>query len=168
MGTKILMSVGEYLHTSFDGADREYIDGEVIERNMGNKSHGRLQGWLVRLLGSHEERTGLYVIPEVRHRVQETRYRIPDIAVFEGEPAGEVPSTPPLITIEILSPDERVGYIVPKLEEYRESGVRHIWIADSDDRKLFTYGDTGLHEVKELCLPEYEITLTHAIIFGAA
>ena len=29
------MSVEEYLHTSFDGADREYLDGEVVERNMG-------------------------------------------------------------------------------------------------------------------------------------
>ena len=110
------MSVDEYLHTTFDGADREYLDGEVVERNMGNKSHGRLQGWLVRLLGSHEERTGLYLIPEVRHRVQEARYRIPDIAVFEGEPESEIPSTPPLIAIEILSPDDRIGYIVPKLE----------------------------------------------------
>lgn len=68
MGTKTLMSVDQYLHTTFDGADREYLDGEVVERNMGNKSHGRLQGWLVRQLGSYEERTGLYVIPEVRHR----------------------------------------------------------------------------------------------------
>ncbi len=168
MGTKTLMSVDEYLHTTFDGADREYLDGEVVERNMGNKSHGRLQGWLVRQLGAYEERTGLYVIPEVRHRVQKTRYRIPDIAVFEGEPEGEVPSAAPLVAIEILSPDDRIGYIVPKLEEYRQWGVRHIWLADPEDRKLFTYGETGLHEVKELSLPEYKITLTHADIFGAA
>jgi Uma2 family endonuclease len=119
-------------------------------------------------LGSYEERTGLYVIPEVRHRVQEARYRIPDIAVFEGEPEGEVPSTPPLIAIEILSPDDLIGYIAPKLEEYRQWGVRHIWLADPEDRKLFTYGDTGLHEVKVLVLPDYDITLTHAAIFGAA
>ena len=99
MGTKTLMSVDEYLHTTFDGADREYLDGEVVERNMGNKSHGRLQGWLVRLLGAYEERTGLYVIPEVRHRVQKNSLSIPDIAVFEGEPEGEVPSMPPLVAI---------------------------------------------------------------------
>ena len=168
MGSKTLMSVEEYLHTTFDGADREYLDGEVVERNMGNKSHGRTQARLIRQLGAYEERTGLYVIPEVRHRVRETRYRIPDVAVFEGEPEGEVPSTPPLIAIEILSPDDRIGYIVPKLEEYRQWGVRHIWLADPEDRKLFTYGETGLHEVTELRLPEYEIALTRADIFGAA
>src|SRR5579862_5081572 len=162
MGTKTLMSVEEYLRTTFDGADREYLDGEVVERNMGNKSHGRIQGRLIRSLGAFEEATGLYVIPEVRHRVHETRYRIPDIAVFEGEPEGEVPSTPPLIAVEILSPDDRIGYVIPKLEEYRQWGVRHIWIADPEDRKLFTYGETGLHEVIELRLPEYEIVLTLA------
>ena len=77
------------------------------------------------IVGSHEEGNRLYVIPEVRHRVREGRYRIPDIAVFEGEPEGEVPSTPPLVAIEILSPDDRIGYIVPKLKDYRQWGVRN-------------------------------------------
>ena len=105
---------------------------------------------------------------ELRHRVTENRFRIPDVAVFEGKPPAQVPSTPPLVAIEILSPDDRIGYIVPKLEEYRSWGVRHIWIADPEDRKLFTYGETGLHEVTELRLPDYEIALTLADIFGAA
>ena len=41
-------------------------------------------------------------------------------------------------------------------------------IADPEDRKLFTYGETGLHEVKELGLPEYDIMLTYADIFRVA
>jgi Uma2 family endonuclease len=135
---------------------------------MGNKSHGRIQGRLIRQLGAYEERTGLYVVPEVRHRIEETRYRIPDVSVFEGEPEGEVPSTPPLIAVEILSPDDRVGYVIPKLEEYRRWGVKNIWAVDPEDRKLFTYGEAGLHEVAEFWLPRYEITLTHTDIFGAA
>jgi Uma2 family endonuclease len=168
MSTKTLMSVDEYLHTSFDGADREYLDGEVVERNMGNDAHSAVQVELIYCFRLQQDRTGLHVRSELRHQVKENRFRIPDVAVFEGMPPASVPATPPLVAIEILSPDDRIGYIVPKLEEYRQWGVRHIWIADPDDRKLFTYGDTGLHEVKELCLPEYEITLTHAIIFGAA
>ena len=35
MSTKALMSVEEYLRTSFDGSDCEYLDGEIVERNMG-------------------------------------------------------------------------------------------------------------------------------------
>jgi Uma2 family endonuclease len=119
------MSVDEYLHTTFDGADREYLDGEVVERNVGNKSHGRIQGRLIYLLSLQEERTGIFVVPKVRHRVQSTRFRIPDVAVFESEPSEEVPSSPPLVVIEVLSPDDRIGYIVPKLEEYLRIDV--VW-----------------------------------------
>ncbi len=162
------MSVEEYLHTSFDGADREYLDGEVVERNMGSKSHGKIQLRLGSLLQTLEQRTGVYVVVEVRQKVTATRFRIPDVAVFEQEPAEEVPSTPPLVAIEVLSPDDRVGYIVPKLEEYRQWGVRHIWLADPEDRKLFTYGETGLHEVTELSLAEQGIVLTIQDVFGAA
>jgi Uma2 family endonuclease len=168
MGSKTLMSVDEYLHATFDGADREYLDGEVVERNMGNKSHGKVQLRLGSALQAFEQRAGIFVVVEVRQRVTATRYRIPDIAVFEHEPAEEVPSAPPLVAIEILSPDDRIGYVIPKLEEYRQWGVDHIWIVDPDNRKLFTYGESGLHEVIELRLPEYEISLTLADIFGAA
>ena len=168
MGTKTLMSVEEYLHTTFDGADREYLDGEVVERNMGNKSHGWVQLALASLLKSHERRTGIYVVVEVRQKVTETRYRIPDIAVFEHEPDEEVPSVPPLVAVEVLSPDDRIGYIVPKLQEYRKWGVRYIWVVDPEDRTLFTYGETGLHEAAELGLPEYGVALTKEQIFEAA
>jgi Uma2 family endonuclease len=168
MGTKTLMSVDQYLHTSFDGADREYLDGEVVERNMGNDPHSAVQVELIYCFRLQQDRTGLYVRSELRHQAKENRFRIPDVAVFEGMPPAQVPSTPPLVAIEILSPDDRIGYIVPKLEEYRQWGVRNIWIADPEDRKLFTYGETGLHEVKELGLPEYDIMLTYDDIFGAA
>jgi Uma2 family endonuclease len=167
MGTKTLMSVEEYLHTSFDGADREYLDGEVVERNMGNKSHGKIQLRLGSLLQAFEPRTGIFVVVEVRQKVTATRYRIPYIAVFAQEPAEELPSNPPLIAIEILSPDDRIGYVIPKLEEYRQWGVTHIWSVDPEDRKLFIYGEGGLHEVVQLLLPEYEIAISLADIFGA-
>jgi hypothetical protein len=35
MGTKVLMGVSEYLRTNFEGPDCEYLDGEIVERNMG-------------------------------------------------------------------------------------------------------------------------------------
>jgi len=161
------MSVEEYLHTTFDGADREYLDGEVVERNMGNKSHGKTQLRIGSALQALEQRTGIYVVVEVRQKVTGTRFRIPDVAVFAGEPEEEVPSTPPLVAIEILSPSDTIGYLVPKLAEYRQWGVRHIWLADPDSRKLFTYGDAGLHEVTELSLPAHGIVLTLADVFGS-
>jgi Uma2 family endonuclease len=160
------MSVEEYLRTSFDGADVEYLDGELVERNMGNKSHGRVQYILARLLGEREAETGLYVVVEVRTRVNLTRYRIPDVAVYEREPDEEVPVEPPFVAVEVLSPDDRVSYMFPKLIEYLNWGVRHIWLLDPEDRKMFLYGATGLSEVTEFVLPEQGVRISLADVFG--
>lgn len=165
MSAQTLLSVEEYLHTVFDGSDREYLDGEIVERNMGNKSHGRVQGRFIYLLSQFEATTGIFVIPEVRHKVTPTRYRIPDVAVFASEPESEVPDHPPLVAIEVLSPDDRIGYVVPKLDEYRRWGVMNIWLADPEDRKLLVYRGDGLHEAEHLELPELGIVLSKADIF---
>ncbi len=36
MDARVLMTVAQYLHTQFDGPDREYVDGQVVERNMSD------------------------------------------------------------------------------------------------------------------------------------
>ena len=45
--------------------------------------------------------------------------------------------------------------------------MRHIWLADPDSRKLFTYVDAGLHEVTELSLPGHGIVLTLTDVFAS-
>jgi Uma2 family endonuclease len=116
-------------------------------------------------LTSFEPATGIYVVPELRHQVKPSRYRIPDVAVFASEPESEVPDHPPLVAIEVLSPDDRIGYILPKLDEYRAWGVANIWVADPEDRKFLVYNANGLHEVEQLELPQYGIVLTKDQIF---
>jgi len=55
MSTKTFIAVNEYLHASFGGSDRDYLDGEVVERNMGELPHSLVQTELiwVRLFWSH-------------------------------------------------------------------------------------------------------------------
>jgi len=57
-----------------------------------------------------------------------------------------VPDTPPLIAVEILSPDDRLSEVREKLEEYREWGVTHVWLVDPHSRRLYSC-DQGLREV---------------------
>ena len=159
------MSVEEYLHTSFDGADREYLDGEVFERNMGNTSHSALQGELYFLLRNQTITTGAFVALELRNRVRPTRFRIPDVALYTSKPSAQVPIDPPLIAIEVLSPDDRTSYLMSKLEEYRQWGVPHIWIADPDAKKMFTYGDEGLREVSQFAVPSLGVALSATQLF---
>jgi len=68
----------------------------------------------------------------------------------------------------MLSTDDRIGYIIPKLDDYRPRACDTSGFSIAKTAKLFTNGETGLHEVKELSLPEYKFTLTHADIVGAA
>ena len=42
MVTRVQIPIEEYLHTSFE-PDREYLDGEVLERNVGNDPHSKAQ-----------------------------------------------------------------------------------------------------------------------------
>jgi len=42
----LFMSVDEYLHTSFQ-PDRDYVDGEVQEQNLGERNHSALQSAFV-------------------------------------------------------------------------------------------------------------------------
>ena len=51
MSTAALISVEEYLATSYR-ADRELIDGELVEWNADEFDHSRLQGALIGFLYS--------------------------------------------------------------------------------------------------------------------
>ena len=69
MPSKVLMDVDEYLHASFDGPDCEYLDGEVVERNISELPHGILQGRLIFLLMQAAERLRIRVVPEIRIQI---------------------------------------------------------------------------------------------------
>lgn len=43
MATRVGVSVEEYLRMSFEDAHCEYLDGEVVERNVGEKPHSKVQ-----------------------------------------------------------------------------------------------------------------------------
>jgi hypothetical protein len=53
MGTTTLVSVEEYLRTSFPDADREYIDGRIVERNVGEVDHSDVQSSILHYIRTH-------------------------------------------------------------------------------------------------------------------
>ena len=167
MDARVQVPVEEYLQTSFEGPDPEYVDGELVERAMPDFLHGTLQGRFIEIFYEIRKQHPLYAVTEVRHKLRETRYRIPDVAVFAGDrPAERFPSTPPYIAIEILSLDDRFSEVVQKLDEYRTWRVPHIWLADPHLRCLLVYSATGLREVTEFHLPDYNVIITSQEVFG--
>lgn len=72
------MLVEEYLHTIFEGADCEYVDGKIVERNTGEFLHGIVHAKLGSLLVCLGTRAQLSI--SCRIRISASRYRIPDIS----------------------------------------------------------------------------------------
>jgi len=164
--TTSLVSVEEYLRTSFDGPDREFVDGEILERNVGENPHSEVQARLIELFYEFKKRHPLHSRPELRMRLEPRRYRIPDVAIFHPEKPDElVPSRPPLIVIEIVSREDRHTEIVKKLSEFLSWGVKHVWLVDPWLRQLSIYTASGLSAAPSLDLPEFDIRITPADIF---
>jgi Uma2 family endonuclease len=138
-----LMSVEEYRHTSFDGPDREYVDGEAVERNLGELPHARVQAELVHRLRSLATTHGLQVLAEIRIQTAATRFRVADVAVWRPGPIGQrIPSVPPFLVVEILSAEDRLVRLQPKIQEYLAHGVAWVWVIDPDERRALRYSPT--------------------------
>ncbi len=107
----------------------------------------------------------MFAAPELRLRVGPLRVLIPDVCVFAGvKPTEDVPSTPPLIAIEILSPDDRMSEVREKLDEYRRWGVTHVWLADPRSRRFYVC-DNSFREVTSFLIPEFGLEIKPADIF---
>ncbi len=133
MATAIQISIGEYLETSYR-PDREYIDGEVRERNVGQWKHSRIQVLLAAWLGSRESQWGVLGTIAQRVRVSPTRVRIPDLIVVRDEEQPDVTIEPPLLVVEILSPDDTYSDTEERAEDYFRMGVSTVWIIDPKTR----------------------------------
>ena len=165
MATGSQISVAEYLSTVYR-PDCDYVDGEVVERNVGEYDHGRLQmavsGWFY----LRRKELGLHVVPELRLQVAPRRYRIPDVCVILGpEPTEQVPTSPPFICIEILSPDDRMAGMQERIDDLLRFGVPYLWLIDPRTRKAWRCTAEGMLEVKELRTETPAITVPVAELF---
>lgn len=133
MATQVRISLQEYLAASWR-PDREYIDGEVRERNVGKWEHARLQWLLANWFAGHETEWGCMGATEQRLQIRAGRVRIPDLLLVEAAPQPDVLTSPPLLVIEILSPDDSFSDLEERIRDYRELGVATIWTIDPKTR----------------------------------
>jgi Uma2 family endonuclease len=157
------VSVDEYLHTSYD-PDRDYIDGEVVERLVGEFEHSRSQSMSAALLVGQEKKWGTLALTEQRVQVTPTRYRIPDVCVLApGAPRERIIRHPPLLCIEILSKEDTMSDIMERVEEYLGMGVPYVWVIDPWRHRGYCYTSSGMAEAKDGVLrtsnPDLEVPL---------
>lgn len=144
-----LVPVQEYLQTSYR-PDCDFLEGKLLERNVGEWEHSRLQMLLSRYLSFREAQWAILVVPEQRVQVRANRFRIPDITVITGTPpTNGIITQPPLLCIEILSPSDRIGEMQDRIDDYLMFGVPCVWLIDPRTRRAYIHTATGVTDVRD-------------------
>ena len=145
-GTQI--SVREYLSTSYR-PDCDYVDGEVLERNWGDYDHARLQGKVSFFFFVREKQWHNCAYLELRLRVSRTRFRVSDVCVFADKPEEQIPTKPPTLCVEILSPEDTMSRMLERIQDYLTFGVTHVWVLDPRTKRAYDCTATGMQEAKD-------------------
>jgi Uma2 family endonuclease len=142
----------------------DFVDGEIEARNAGEKDHAKLQLKVVRLLDTGS----WFVTIETRIRISPTRYRVPDVCVYEHEPEEQVFHAAPRIVVEILSPEDRMSRMQRKIEDYHAIGCPNTWILDPWRRKTYRFDGTSMVEVSDLVTHDSRVSLGITQLFQTA
>jgi Uma2 family endonuclease len=145
MGAGTLVPVEEYLKTVYR-PDREYVDGVVEERNLGEFDHANVAANLTVYFRNRFRETGILATPEWRFQVKPARYRVPDVILTRGKPSEQILTKPPLLCIEILSPEDTISRVNIKVRDYLEFGVPAVWVIDPQEKRVWIYRQNGMQE----------------------
>ena len=163
-----LWTVREYLSTSWS-PDREFVDGRIEERNLGEKEHSMIQRYLTFLFMLKRAEWNVEVFPELRTQIGTRNFRVPDVLVVRaGQPIDRYLTCPPLIAVEILSPEDRLTATQEKAAQYLAFGIENIWIIDPELRIAYRYTSCGLEEERsgELSIEETPIRVPLSELFA--
>jgi Uma2 family endonuclease len=165
--TPVLLPVEEYLNTVYR-PDRDYIDGQVVERNMGETPHSRLQTFFSRFFARFEDDSGFETLTEQRLQIGPTRFRIPDVMLARLPNPDLIVHTAPLLCIEVLSSKDTVERVQERVDDYARMGVRCNWVIDPWKRKAFAAGGDGIlhHEAGNMTVPGTPIAIAVDAIFA--
>ena len=155
-----------YLNTSYD-PDVEYVDGTLVERNVGDWTHSLTQSNI--LFALRTKYRHLKTVPGLRAQTTPTRFRVPDVTVLREAPEGRYLTGVALIAIEILSEADRMSAIMEKLQQYDERGIPNIWVIDPRRRQLAVFHSGSLQTLTadSFQTARNEFELTRAEIFQA-
>jgi len=162
------VSVEEYLSTIYEH-DCEYVDGVIEERDLGEFEHAWLQSFLGSIFVAHRAEWGVVTVTEQRVQTQRDHFRVPDLAILRaGTPRERILTRPPLLVIEIQSPEDTLRRTTAKAAEYLAFGIEHVWVIDPNARVGYRGKADGLELARsgELTIPETPIRIVLADLFA--
>ncbi len=122
--------------------------GEIVEMSRPGKRHGLVCANVAGILRNYVvQRKKGYVCSNdtgvIVERGPDT-VRGPDVMLFEDASAVEevdekYGEKPPVLAVEVLSPNDTYGKIARRLQEQERFGTRLIWVLDPDARNIVVY-----------------------------
>jgi Uma2 family endonuclease len=133
MSATAIVTVEDYLRRT-EKPYCEYVDGVLYPKAMPTTLHARIQFLLQVLL----QRQGVEALAEVHVRLSPTKYLIPDV-IAAPTIQSPYPTDPVLLCVEILSPEDRLGAMLAKCEQYHTWGVPFCWVIDPEKKSAWQY-----------------------------
>ncbi len=82
---------------------------------------------------------------ELRIQVSPTRYRIPDVVVFDrSRPTEQMLTHPPIAIFEVLSPEDRISRLLIKWADYAHMGIQTVRVIQPATGEIFAFERGGL------------------------
>lgn len=122
--------------------------GEIVEMPPPGEYHGFVCGNIARLLGNYAaERGSGYVCSNDAGLIVERdpdTVRGPDVTFYDDAQTADdmerqFAIDPPLLAVEVQSPDDRVNRTVLRISQMLQLGVRLIWVVDPETRDVSVY-----------------------------
>jgi Uma2 family endonuclease len=147
-----LISEAEYLATVYE-PDAEFVDGVIEERNLGENEHSAWQMAIAGFFFMHAVEWNIRVRPELRNKVADRRYRVPDVALLDFDmPQTPIAVHPPLTIFEVVSPEDRYKRLMVRLSDFSAMGVKAIYVVDPETGAFSRFeGGQLLHTDVVLC-----------------
>jgi Uma2 family endonuclease len=119
-----------YLNSSYE-PDAEYVDGQIVERPMGEWNHADWQAAILEFFRSRRHDWNIRVAAELRVQVSGTSFRVPDVTILDRTlPVEQVITNPPIAVFEVMSPEDTLTRTMAKLADYDQMGIQSILVLD--------------------------------------
>ena len=126
----------------------EYWFGQAIQKNVPTWLHSVLQGIVREALVQAGYKSGL----EVELRIDPNWQPVPDVIGSLKSIRSSYPTEPVEVVVEILSPDDRMNYVMSKCRNYERLAIPQIFVLDPEERTGWQWKQNGLEAISDIRL----------------
>jgi len=143
------ITTADQLFQASDLGPCELLRGELIMMSPAGSKHGRIAAELAAILMDFVKPRNLGIVlgAETGFRIADNpdTVRAPDVAFIRRErigvdlPDGFFPGAPDL-AVEVLSPNDRAGEVLAKVQDWLGAGSAAVWVVDPKTQTVTVYG----------------------------